>query len=60
MNDGEGAVGAGVEVGAGAKCGAGVEEDGADVGGGHEAWVAVVRLGLHARNRHAHLQRACA
>ena len=33
----EGAVGAGAEVGVGAKCGAEVEEDGADVGGGHEA-----------------------
>ena len=33
----EGAVGAGAEVGVGARCGVEVEEDGADVGGGHEA-----------------------
>ena len=51
------AVGAEVEVGVGAECGAGVEEDAVDAGGGHEVWAAVVRLGLHARNRHVHLQR---
>ena len=52
----EGAVGAGAEVGVGARCGVEVVVDGADVGVGHEVGAAKAGMVLGARSSCTHLR----